>query len=385
MNTENHRKSVADTCYAPAARMADTEIQEQVKSMVGNPVIDTLLKSIGGFLAILNEQRQILAANENFMKAVGVSNVSEILGLRPGEALHCIHAAEQDGGCGTSEYCATCGAVVAIMTCLGNNEPVECPCSITLRKEGANKNLYFSVRTCPLAFGGRRLVILFMQDMSLHQQRAVLERTFFSEISSTIAGALGRSKLMLAANAEKDRMLAEDIFEALIKLAQEVRIQKSLTQEAEGSVFPQLRLIAVSTILKEVAKSCEAYPVAEGKKLTVTDKTAGLRFKADSWLLQRVIGGMVMNALEASAKDDEVHVTAEVAHSLLTIAVWNRQCIPVEVTKRIFQQNFTTHAEMGRGMGTYFMKVIGEQSLGGTVDFSTSETEGTVFSIHLKV
>ncbi|MEI6168130.1 MAG: HAMP domain-containing sensor histidine kinase [bacterium] len=383
--TSTTTSSGPDTCYAPAARMTDSEIHEYAQSMVGNPVIDTLLKSMGGFLAILNEQRQILVANESFLKAIGVSDVSGVLGLRPGEALQCIHPSEHEGGCGTTEYCATCGVVVAIMTCLGSNEAVECPCSLAVRKEGVNKNLYFSVRAYPLTLGERRLVVLFMQDISAHQRRAVLERSFFAEINSTIASALGRSKLMLTANAERGRMLAEDIFGALIKLAQEVRIQKALVQETGGEFFPLLRLTAVAEVLKEVAKSVQAFPVAQGKSLLVGDKTAGLKFKVDSWLLQRVLGGMVMNALEASAKGDDVRISAELNRSVVTFSVWNRQAIPAEVTKRIFQQNFTTHAELGRGMGTYFMKVIGEQSLGGKVDFSTSETDGTVFRISLKI
>jgi hypothetical protein len=385
MTIENSNKSACDTCYAPAARVTDADIQEQLKSMVGNSVIDTLLKSVGGFLAILNAQRQILAANDNLMKTLGVSDIAGVLGLRPGEALQCIHAEAHEGGCGTSEYCATCGAVVAIMTCLGNNEPVECPCSITVRKDGLNKDMYFSVRACPLSLGDRRLVLLFMQDISIHQRRAVLERAFFADISSMIVSVLGRSKLLLTADVDRGHLLASDIFEALIRLAQEVRIQKSLIQETEGGVFPLLRLTAVADVLKEIAKTCESYPMAQGKKLIVEDKTEGLRLKADSWLLQRVIGGMVMNALEASIEGDEVRLTAEIERSVLTFSVWNRQYIPAEITKRIFQQNFSTHAELGRGMGTYFMKVIGEQSLGGKVAFTTSKNEGTVFRISLNV
>lgn len=377
--------SVPETYYAPAARMTDLQVSDCAQSMVRNPVADALLKCTGGFLAILNEQRQILVANESFLKSVGVSDVSEVLGLRPGEALQCIHSGEHEGGCGTTEYCATCGAVVAIMTCLGNNEAVECPCSLTVRQEGVSKHLYFNVRACPLTLCERRLVVLLMQDISVDQRRAVLERTFFDEISSTIVAALGRSKLMLKAEGERAHMLAEDIFGALIRLAQEVRTQKALAHGSDGAFLPLSRMTAVAEVVKVVVNTCQAFPVAQGKSLRVEDKTGGLTFKVDSWLLQRVLGGMVMNALEASAAGDEVRLTAEVSGSLLTFSVWNRQVIPVEVTKRIFEQNFTTHAELGRGMGTYFMKVIGEQSLGGKVDFSTSVTGGTVFRISLKV
>lgn len=375
----------SDTFYAPAARMYGDAIREHVKLIIGDSVMDALLKSIGGYLAILNEYRQILAANENFLKSAGVADIESVLGLRPGEALQCIHSHECKGGCGTTGYCATCGVVVAIMSCLGGNEPVESSCCLTIRKDGVDKELYFSARAFPVVLGGQRLVVLFMQDISVHQRRAVLERAFFSEVSSTIAAALGRSKLLLTADAERSHILAEDIFQSLIKLAQEVRIQKSLIQDSDGGIFPLLRPTATSDILNLVVKTAREYPQAKGKRLQVEDKTEGFKFKVDSWLLQRVIGGMVMNALEASETGDEVRVKAELHHTHLTFSVWNRQCIPAEVTKRIFQQNFSTHPEPGRGMGTYFMKVIGEQSLGGKVDFTTSEEEGTIFRISLKV
>lgn len=382
----NNPLASSDTCYAPAARMSDEEVRGYAGPLLANPVIDTLLKSIGGFLAILNEQRQILVANDNFLKAAGVADVEAVLGLRPGEALQCIHAGERAGGCGTTEYCATCGAVVAIMTCLGNDAPVASSCSLTIRREGVNKELFFSARAFPMVLDGRRLVVLFMQDISAEQRRAVLERSFFSEISSTIAAVLGRSKLLLSADAKRSHLLAEDVFQALIKLAQEVRIQKSLLlAPKEGGIAPMPSLTTVADILQEVVRNCESYPFAKGKVVQVEEKVAGFKFKTDAWLLQRVLGGMVLNALEAAAEGETVRLTAELVRSQLVFSVWNRQSIPEPVTKRIFQQNFTTHLEPGRGMGTYFMKVLGEQSLGGQVEFFTSEAEGTTFRIILKV
>ena len=50
---------------------------------------------------------------------------------------------------------------------------------------------------------------------------------------------------------------------------------------------------------------------------------------------------------------------------------------------RIFQRYYSTKGEPGRGLGTYSMKLFGEQYLGGEVRFDTSESEGTVFSLRL--
>ncbi len=65
------------------------------------------------------------------------------------------------------------------------------------------------------------------------------------------------------------------------------------------------------------------------------------------------------------------------------INVWNRQEIPPLAAKRIFQRNFSTKAEYGRGIGTYSMKIIGEQILSGNVSFCSSAAEGTTFFLSL--
>jgi sensor histidine kinase regulating citrate/malate metabolism len=49
---------------------------------------------------------------------------------------------------------------------------------------------------------------------------------------------------------------------------------------------------------------------------------------------------------------------------------------------QVFMRSFSTKGTQ-RGLGTYSMKILGEQHLGGTVDFTTSDTEGTTFFIIL--
>ena len=49
-----------------------------------------------------------------------LDNDSSILGMRPGELLDCVHAKNDSGGCGTSEFCRVCGAVNAVLQHAGN-------------------------------------------------------------------------------------------------------------------------------------------------------------------------------------------------------------------------------------------------------------------------
>ncbi|NLD91070.1 MAG: hypothetical protein GX639_00230 [Fibrobacter sp.] len=48
---------------------------------------------------------------------------------------------------------------------------------------------------------------------------------------------------------------------------------------------------------------------------------------------------------------------------------------------RIFQRHFSTKDEVGRGVGTYSMKFLGEKILKCKIGFESSESKGTIFWI----
>ena len=113
---------VMDTYFAPAARVPAETLAKQVALVVDHPIVKTVLESFCGQVLVLNQRRQILAASPEFRDALSACGINQYLGLRPGEALGCEHAAEGPGGCGTSMACRHCGAVLAILMaqcCLG--------------------------------------------------------------------------------------------------------------------------------------------------------------------------------------------------------------------------------------------------------------------------
>ena len=100
-------------------------------------------------------------------------------------------------------------------------------------------------------------------------------------------------------------------------------------------------------------------------------------------MLLRVLFNMIINALEATAKKGVVKVWLEHEDAFLSFFVWNSQKIPQKITNRIFQRNFSSKEQAGRGIGTYSMKLFGEKILGGKVSFRTSLEQGTVFKFSL--
>jgi PAS domain-containing protein len=125
MDENRAEKPEPGSYFAPTGRASDEQLQAHLQVVSHNPVLDSLLQSVSGLLAVLNQQRQILAVNEAFLAALGLNESNLVLGLRPGEAVQCVHAHDEAGGCGTSKFCRSCGAAIAIVTSLGTDRPAE--------------------------------------------------------------------------------------------------------------------------------------------------------------------------------------------------------------------------------------------------------------------
>ena len=108
-----------------------------------------------------------------------------------------------------------------------------------------------------------------------------------------------------------------------------------------------------------------------------------VRLKTDRSLLSRGLSNMVINALEASTPKQKVELWVEHLNESLVFFVQNAQVIPELIALRIFERNFSTKSKSGRGLGTFSMKLFGEQILGGKVSFTSTEKKGTIFQLAL--
>ena len=95
--------------------------------------------------------------------------------------------------------------------------------------------------------------------------------------------------------------------------------------------------------------------------------------------MRRVLSNMLKNALEATAPGQTVTLNCTERGDSAAFTVHNREVMPADVQLQIFQRSFSTKGEAGRGIGTYSIKLLGEQYLGGKVEFTSREAEGTSF------
>ncbi|TLM97517.1 hypothetical protein FDZ71_18430, partial [bacterium] len=182
--------------FAPSGRASSADLQELAQLCLHNPIVKTVLDSVDGFVLILNNQRQILAANPSVLQALNVENGEYLLGVRPGEAFRCAYSAEGTDGCGTSKHCSTCGAVISILASQMLSQPSNNECLMLVEQDGKLVSNEFAVRATPLVVEGQRLTVFVVHDISASKRRDLLENVFIHDLNNIITGLQGWSELL---------------------------------------------------------------------------------------------------------------------------------------------------------------------------------------------
>lgn len=374
-----------ETHFASPIRSGEDELHRQIHSAANNPLIDGIMCMAGGLIAVLNENRQILAVNHRLLEAMGVDDPQEVLGLRPGEALGCCYAYENVAGCGTSLYCITCGAAISIVSSLESEKPVERMCCLKVKREGRYVDIYFLVHACSIKIGPERFVLIFLNDITRQQYQASLERVFFHDINNTIMGLLNASELLCGASPEEADEMAAHIASLAKRLSREVDLQRYLSGGNTGEMDIQGEIIEIEALISEVKLVVSNHPVSQGKPFQANNLAKGVKLETDLSLLMRVLKNMLINAFEASHSEHAVRLDVFSTANKVIFCVWNSKTISPSIQHRIFQRNFSTKKELGHGLGTYSMKLIGEQLLDGHVYFKTTPEDGTRFFLELPI
>ena len=377
------------THFASPERNTGIKLDNEVQQLRNSKLIESLLFTVQGVVAVLNKHRQIIALNKSYLDFLGIDQPDAVLGLRPGEAVHCIHSGEMPAGCGTSTHCENCGAAVAIVTSLLNGRSVERTCAITVEKNNTFHDVYLKVKANWVQFDGAEYILLFIQDITREQQRAFLERVFFHDVRNTITGLKGYTELVLEDYPKVKECDLKQLHRASERLQREVEMQQFFQGFGEtasaiaANIKADKQNIDRWEIIDELSGFFNNHPLSRDKTLQTSIEDTQKTLNTDPVLLVRVLNNMLINAMEASPPGAEILIKAGPSSDRYQFAVWNPGFIPETVAKRIFQRNFSTKASLGRGLGTYSMKLIGEQILGGTVNFRSTREEGTEFRIRL--
>jgi CheY-like chemotaxis protein len=368
-----------ETCFASAGRSGHEDLERQARETLANPVVGVFLESVQGYLLILNEHRQILAANPEFLEALGHADPDWLIGLRPGEALNCSHFTEGLDGCGTSVKCRSCGAVLALLACQEKHASVTSECSMSIRRGGATEIRDFQIRSTPLQKGNRCFTVFSILDISLAKQREVMEDVFLHDLLNSLASMEGFYQFQGQMNPQQ---IVQRYQSFTRYLKEEILYHRTLQEAESGTLEHANALLSASEILTELEEIMKYHPYAGRCRISFQKDVDGHHY-SDKVLLFRVLLNMVLNAAEASRAGDPVTVSYENDGNSGIFSVHNPGFIPNEISAHIFERFFSTKGLPGHGFGTYSIKLLAEKYLGGRVSFATSPEAGTAFRIQL--
>lgn len=371
--------STLPTNYLPGERSDADELDGMVGRLCAADTLRDLLEVLPGPVAVLNEFRQIVAANGRLLSTLGLEDRSELFGRRPGEALNCVAVPESPSGCGTSEKCVYCGLVNTVVESLRTGSAASGECRIRSRDGDA---MEWEVTATPTVVGADHLVYVGLRDIAGQKRRELLERTFFHDVLNTAGGIRG---LLSVVDEQADDGEWTEMRGSLVTLAddliEEILGHRELSTAEAGNLEVRVSRFDLAGLLHRLRSLYGGHQVARGRQI-VMDPPASRTIQTDVTLLRRVLGNMLKNALEATPVGESVHVDAAIGGEDLTVEVRNPGVMSAEVREQVFQRSFSTKGP-GRGIGTYSIKLLGERYLGGTVSFSSDEGSGTRFRIRL--
>lgn len=370
------------TYFASPERAAEDEMKKVVNQVISSDITKAILEAVGGLVVVLNQHRQVLAASPEILRFLDLEGDDCIIGLRPGEMLNCIHFTQGPGGCGTSKHCRSCGAVSAILRRMEADKSVESECLLSMERNGKLESVEFKVKASPLIIGQQELTAFILHDISTQKRVEVLERKFQQEFIETLTGIKGFSELL---NKDDPLSAAQQIVNLTEILTRQIDEQHILFLAEQGTLEVKKMRTHASPFFENFHAAFSSAEILKDKHLIFQKAPDDADLFTDIRLMRIVLWHMIKNALEAVDAGETVTVWFERKDSSAGIVVYNPGVISEDISLQIFQRSFSTKREKGRGLGTYMMKLIGEGYLGGTVDFKTSETEGTRFSIFIPV
>jgi signal transduction histidine kinase len=346
----------------------------------GERLLSQILDRLQGLLAVVNGDRHVIFANQAFLDYTGGKDINDVRGMRPGEIFRCAHAARNHGECGGSPDCKLCGAYQAIEETRSTGMPATREFRVTGAGKTANE---FRVRTMPFEFSGDGYILVSLRDVSGEKRKAALERIFFHDILNTASSIKVYLDLLRSGVTDTDnRRLLERLDSITETLLEEIQSQKILVSAENKTLTVQKNLISSSELVGRIIRQFEELDISRGKKIAMAPFSENLSLICDDSLLRRVLANALKNALEAAGEESTVTIGFEKQDGKVRFWVHNPGTIEEGIKSRIFQRYFSTKGE-DRGLGTYGMKLLTEEYLGGEVNFESVPGKGTTFTVTL--
>lgn len=327
-----------------------------------------IFEGVGAFFLVVDQELQICS--------IKYDPVNQDTKLCVGDYLKCSNSLSVSDGCGCHENCPLCSLRTLVQASIRESKRMEG--DITMLVEN-NRDYSAHVISTPFSEDGKDYSILLLVDQTALMREQMLERVFCHDLLN-LSGALnGMLECIDDSNQEEMRAILKSIS---VQMMEEIKSQRDLIYAIQGMLKPEKTLFKASEIIGFVKDSLVHVANDVMNVNVVIDSSLSEEYiQSDKVLVNRVIHNMFKNACEANCGGDVI-VRAWAEGEKVIYSVHNDLVMPPSVKSKIFIQGNTTK-KSGHGLGTYSMKLIGENYLGGTVRFRSEEGFGTEFYFEL--
>ncbi len=364
------------TKFAPPERLPARDIQALSEKLCSELLLPCLDGVPMGVL-VLDQHRQIVFSNAAFRRLAHKLQADQVLGQRPGEALDCVHAQVEPGGCGCSDFCQLCGAAQAILKSLQGDQDCQ-ECRLLRLLEGAQSVTDLQVFTSPVTFGGASFSLVTTLDISHEKRLRYLERTFFHDLVN-LAGGMSSLAEILEMEARGDEV-SSAFAQSSKRLLNEVMYHRDLAAAEDGKLQVNPEVIALPEFLAQLSRICCDHVNIHDRPVRLDLEC--LSITQDRRILRHVLRNMLINAIEAcSSVQGEVLLSCRRRGEGVSIRVENPGEIPPEVQGQLFKRYVSTKGQ-DRGLGLYVMRLFTEKHLGGALAVTSAQGR-TVVTLEL--
>lgn len=373
------------TKFASPERSDPETIQKDYDNFYNDTMLSRVIATVPNIVLVLNKNRQAVFCNNKLLETLGLDDNRVVLGLRPGEIFNCIHSSLTESGCGTTEFCRTCGAVKAILETQKNGAHSRYECTMLTNQDNGLRALNIEVYTDELVLEDEKFTIFHITNIDSKKSEEALGHLLFSDVLTTTENMIGSLDIISSAS---DKEQIEEYILTLrnssMRLADEIKSRQELIFLEERKIEVKQSEIHSLIFMLEIIKKFIEHPFAKDKKLIIDPNSSSIGFVSDPELLTRAFKNLLINALENSVTNGNVVIGCIYEKERIQFWIKNTTVIPEEVKNGIFNKSFTTKTA-GCGYGTYTSKLIIENLLGGSLTFISNETDGTIFIIDLPV
>ena len=173
------------------------------------------------------------------------------------------------------------------------------------------------------------------------------------------------------------------------RLERQVKSTSDFAKMESGNYQLQTECFDLLTLVHQIIRAAsgdmarrELSPRVNYQGTPVDEQDASMKIEADRFYIEQMLTNLLMNAIEASPKEEELVVDIR-TESSLHIHLTNAGVVPPDIRDHLFEKNVTQGKDQGQGLGTYIARLVARQH-DGDVTFETSDEKNrTTFRIEL--